>query len=364
MTPNPSRSDEQLIAQFLTALQELPNVQARPAMQSAGVSRDRRSDVEIEVKIGDRPLKLFVEIKKSVYPRDVREMLWQLRQFGLERLSDRANDVALLVAESISPGAKELLREERVGYYDTGGSLYLSGPGVYLYIDKAVPQPLTKSVRTLFSGRRAQVLHALLAQPHYWFGVKELAQRALVSPATASQTLTGLERFDWMESRGQGPVKERRLIAPGLLLDAWARQLVLLRSPVSRRYYVPSMGVENLIDRIAHECEQRNVEYAITHEAAAQRYAPFLSSISQLRCRLLADNTAAEEALAALDARVVREGANLVIMEAKSHGELLFKERVGEVWLASPVQVYLDLVSGEGRAKEMAEHLRHEKIGF
>jgi hypothetical protein len=128
-----------------------------------------------------------------------------------------------------------------------------------------------------------------------------------------------LERFDWMESRGQGPVKERRLIAPGLLLDAWTKQLALLRPPGSRRYYVPSMGVEKLIDRIAHECEQRNIEYAITHEAAAQRYAPFLSSISQVRCRLLADDTAAEKAIAALDVRVVHEGANLVIMEAKSH---------------------------------------------
>ena len=51
-------------------------------------------------------------------------------------------------------------------------------------------------------------------------------------------------------------------------------------------------------------------------------------------------------------------------LDAKSHGEFLFRERVGDAWLASPIQVYLDLLRGEGRGKEMAGHLRHERIGF
>ena len=56
--------------------------------------------------------------------------------------------------------------------------------------------------------------------------------------------------------------------------------------------------------------------------------------------------------------------ANLAVIETKSAGELLFRQQVGGVWLASPIQIYLDLLRGEGRAKEMAEHLRREKIGF
>ena len=34
------------------------------------------------------------------------------------------------------------------------------------------------------------------------------------------------------------------------------------------------------------------------------------------------------------------------------------------IWLASAVQVYLDLMRSEGRAKEMAKHLRRERFGF
>lgn len=44
-------------------------------------------------------------------------------------------------------------------------------------------------------------------------------------------------------------------------------------------------------------------------------------------------------AIADLGARVVGEGANLAVIEAKSTGDLLFRERVGGTWLASPIQV-------------------------
>ena len=73
---------------------------------------------------------------------------------------------------------------------------------------------------------------------------------------------------------------------------------------------------------------------------------------------------AAEEVVSQLNARVVTEGANLYVIETKTQSEFLFRKRKSSVWLASPIRVYLDLLLGEGRSKEMAEHLRQEMIGF
>ena len=78
----------------------------------------------------------------------------------------------------------------------------------------------------------------------------------------------------------------------------------------------------------------------------------------------MAPGGAADAVLSALNARVVTEGTNLIVIETNSQGEFLFKERVGSLWLASPVQVYLDLLRGGGRAQDMAEHLRRERIGY
>ncbi|CAB3676564.1 hypothetical protein ACPTJN_25100 [Pseudomonas aeruginosa] len=357
-------TERELIARLVDALRELPEVEADLAQEPAAQHSDRGYDAQVDLHVAGKPFVLLLEAKKVVFPRDVRQVIWQLRAASHGRpTGQRENPLPLLVAESISPGAKELLRSERVGYYDSGGSLYLPAPGAYLYIDKPPPKALAKSVRTLFTGRRAQVLHALLVRHQKWFGVTELAQQATVSPATASQVLTELERFDWLVARGQGPGKERHLREPAALLDAWAKQLATIRPSPVRRYYVPGTKADTLATRIGQVFDAHEVQYAISHEAAAQRYAPFISHVSQVRVRVLIGANA-DAAIGDLDARVVNEGANLGVIEAKSSGELLFREQIDGLWLASPIQIYLDLLRGEGRSKEMAEHFRKERIGF
>jgi hypothetical protein len=356
--------ERDLIQGVLDTLRALPDAHVE-LEQSELRGRDRGYDARLDLHIGDKSVSLFVEAKRAVYPRDVRELLWQIRRY-MELASPKTateQRVPLIVAEAISPGAKELLREGHVGYFDSGGSLFLPARGVYIDIEKPPPKTLAKSLRSLFSGRRAQVLHALLIRHHRWVSVKELSEQSHASPATVSQVMTELERFDWLEIQGQGPSKERLLREPGALLDAWSKQIALNRPPPLRRYYVPAAKPMDLPERLNRVFEQHNVTYAITHEAAAQRYSPFLSSVSQVRCRLT-PGRAANEALGTLDARVVNEGANLAVIEVKSSGEMLFREKLGDVWLASPIQVYLDLLRSEGRAKEMAEHLRRERIGF
>lgn len=366
MKPETNTAERQLITQFLDSLRDLPDVNAElDQWEFVGFANDRRHDARIDLRIADKSFVLLIEAKKAVYPRDVRQVLWQFKEDSHNRSKGIGGDdvFSILVAESISPGAKEKLRDERVGYFDSGGSLYLPTPGAFFYIDKPPPKTLAKSMRSLFSGRRAQVLQTLLLHHQSWFGGKDLAEQALVSPATASQVLTELERFDWLKSRGQGPSKERLLSEPAALLDAWVKQLPSIRPPALRRYYIPSIRVDTLLEHIGQVFDKNEVAYAISHEAAAQRLSPFLSSISQVRCRVLM-SPSADLAINELGARAVNDGANLAIIEVKSPGELLFRELVGGIWFSNPIQIYFDLLRGEGRAKEMAEHIRKDLIGF
>src|SRR5690606_15111813 len=136
------------------------------------------------------------------------------------------------------------------------------------------------------------------------------------------------------------PSKVRRLARPAGLLDEWEKQSASSRPIPYRRYYVPLTSTDALIMQIDKVCEELNVEYVLTQEAAAQFYAPFLTSILHVSCRM-SIGRAAEKAISELGARVVSEGANLLVYETKSQCEFLFKERTGSAWLASPVQVYL-----------------------
>ena len=358
--------ERDLLAKLLETLQELPMVHAQPPnLESRRWLEEDELDAEIRLDAAGRSLTLLIEVKKSIYPRDVRQILWQISRFGaLDRLNGQEDSIVpLLAAESISPGAKELLRKEKVGYFDTGGSLFIPAAGAFYYIDRPPTKTVEKSVRSLFKGKRSQVLHALLLHPREWFGVKLLAEIAKVSPATASETLKSLERFDWLITRGQGPTKERCLGEPSMLLDEWSRQVASHRQRTERRYYVPSIGSEELMEQLSWLSDSHSVECVITREAAAQRYAPFLTKISRVACRMMSGR-AVERVLDELEARIVSEGANLIVIETPSPSEFLFKHRIEDVWLASPVQVYLDLMSSGGRAKEMAENLRHARIGF
>ena len=368
MMLNTTDTEYELVEQFLEVLKSLPEMRVKVEMETVlarSTGPDRINDVWVELQVAGKRITLMIEVKKILYPRDVHQILWKLKEFDRRLFVEpKAQEVVpFLIAESISPGAKELLREERVGYFDSGGSFFLSAYGVYFCIYKPPPKPVSKFMRSLFSRRRAQALHTLLMRHEEWFGVNMLAEQAKVSPATASQLLAELERFDWVVSRGKGPEKERHLREPTALLDAWVKQLDVVRPQAMYRYYVPSIQVSELIEKFARVLEAHGIDYEISHEAAGQYYAPYLSRLSQVRCRLLTSPNV-NQAMVEMGARVVNEGINLIIIEANRLGELLFRERVNGIWLASPIQVYLDLVRSEGHSKEMAEHLRRERIGF
>ena len=53
------------------------------------------------------------------------------------------------------------------------------------------------------------------------------------------------------------------------------------------RYYVPGAGADGLAQRLDQACRQADAAYAVTSEAAAQAYTPYLSSVSQVRCRIV-----------------------------------------------------------------------------
>lgn len=349
--------EQQLINEFLKVLEELPEVRAKLEAE-----QPQPADAKIDLKVAGKEVTLLVEAKRVGYPRDVQQAIWQLRR-AEEALPSHKDIVLVMIAEYLSPGAKAQLQAEQIGYFESGGSLYLPAPGAYCYIERPSAKPFERAVRSLFSGRRAQVIHALLVHHERWFGVHELAELAIASPATVSEVFSELERQDWVSLQGKGPRKERHLSQPTALLDAWAKEVRERPSPIMDRYYVPGVKADGLMQRVGEQFGKSNIEYAVSYEYAAQHYAPFLSSISQVRLRIIKSSDS-KAAISGLGARSVVEGSNLGIIETDARGEFLFRNEIDNIWLASPVQVYLDLMHGEGRSMEMAEHLREERIGF
>jgi hypothetical protein len=352
---------ETLIENLVAALTEITGATPRVVAEPKGSQGPDRPDFVLEIIHGGEPYRLVVEAKSALFPRDAREAIWQLRNYLAHDNVGSHPAVPILMAETISPGARELLRNERVGYFDSSGSLFIAAKGLYLFVEKPPSNKQFRSLNNLFASRRAQVLHAVWVSRPDWFGVHAIAERAGVSPSTASETLIAIERREWVEARGAGPSKERRLIKPRELLDAWSRYQGSIEPKTVRHYYVRQATPPDLQRRLDHACEIEGVPYELTGISAGQIHAPYLSNASQVFCRVPAGK-GMQSVLEAIQARPVKEGWNLGFHELKSDEELRFRQRIDDLWVADPLQTYLDLLQSGGRAKELAQHLRAEKL--
>jgi hypothetical protein len=361
--PDFSQIERELHGGLLSILRELPNVTS--VYEEALEPSDAGVDLVVNASVNGKPVRLLVQMKSALFPRDVRAAFWSLKSAST-RPSLATGDVSvipMIAAGTISDGAKELLQTERIGYLDGAGSLFLPNENLYILIDRPSAKSARKLDRPLFSGNRSAVIHALLMNPQQWFSTTELAKLVSVSPSTVSVVFAELEKRDLTATQGKGPNKTRRLADPTALLDEWVKQTELAPKPEMRRYYVPRIKSEDLMKVIDQVCNRLTTAYVITHEWAAQLYSPFLTNISQVKCRIY-PNAPLSSIANELDAREVEEGSNLMIFESRSMRDFLFEEEVRGLRVESPVLAYLDLLGGEGRAKELAEHLRVERIGF
>ena len=357
------RTEGERVAGFLAALAALPFFDAvRTITPTADETvAQMQQDAVVRCTWAGRPVELMLLTRTTVYPRDAREMLWRMDALAARH----AGTVPVLVADAISATAKDLLRGKQAAYYDAGGSLFLCKEPVYVDIERPAPRRLARRVQSLFRGSRAQVVHRLLLAPSTWFGATRLAEQAGVSAGTASLVLRDLEQHEWVHTRGRGPAKQRRVADAGRLLDAWAHENEMtIRIFSHRDYYVPVVPEPALVAEIHRAFEVRDANYALTGEAAAQRYAPFLSSVSRIHCLVASWDDRIDTVLRDIDARPVDQGANLSVARAPFRGALAARERVDGVWLASPVIVYLDLLGIGGRGREAARHLRRERLGY
>jgi hypothetical protein len=271
--------------------------------------------------------------------------------------------IFLLAAQNISPGAKEILRNENCSYFDSGGSLYIHLRDFLIDRERPPAPSEARIIRSLFTGTRARVVLTMLVSPDNWMNVKQVSEEAAVSPATASAVLQTMEKNDWVAIEGSGPHKQRRVRRPREVLDAWTKFVETHKAPKQRRYYIPQQSSLDLSYALPQLLEKHEVAYELTGEAAAQHYAPWLTNITTLRLRI-AYSPKAEQVLTELKAQLTTEGSNLSVMEVDSSTEFVHRQNEGGIWYAHPIRVYLDLLKMAGRARDAAQHLRETKIGF
>lgn len=359
-TPAEGVSEQDLLEEFVRLLEGATPFSVAPErhyeVEFSALEGHQRLDALLRVD-GDPGVWLAIEMKREAFPRDIKNALWQLDEY--QRAVQGEKDVIpVVIAHSLSPGARELLRSRNIAYYDSSGSLFIRRGDVVVNIDRpAAPAPRSRP-GSLFAGAREQVIHALLNAGGEWVTGKDLAEQAKTSGFTVSQTLGELERREWVKTDGGGRTARRRLEQPGALLDAWAA--AWKERPEARsRWFAFSVNPRVLPDSIAEKLHAANeANWCITGAVAGNALAPLLTSVDVVD--LIVAPGQAQSVADAVGAKPAEKGANLVIVERSGASDLFRRSMPPHpAPLASPFIVYLDLIRDDrGRNKELASELR------
>jgi AraC-like DNA-binding protein len=349
-----------ILDQARTAIAALPGVVVRSAKRDAKLNHNKRVDLSLKVEVKGRPALILIEAKASGYPRDVREAAWQLRE--LSRAGDPTPTVHMLIAPAISPRSREFLRNEGFGYWDQGGSLHIELPWAFFFIDRPQPKTGQRRITDIYRGRTAQVLHAMLLEPERSWHVQELSERAEVSPYTVHQVFTLLEKQLWVEKQGKGPNTIRTLRDPSALLDDWANAHSLEEYRF-QRFHKWAQSQADLKREVIGALNRLNIDYAFTLASGAELVAPFATGIERLTL-LVQDAAQIEQAAKEMGLTRVESGENVTLLDTRYRSPLMFRQRIDGAFVASDVQLYLDLWAWPMRGKEQAKHLRAERLPY
>ncbi|MCY0857127.1 type IV toxin-antitoxin system AbiEi family antitoxin [Cupriavidus sp. D39] len=272
---------------------------------------------------------------------------------------DAGSTAFFVIAGQLSAGARDILCERNIGYFDASGSLYFKHKDWLINIDRPAKPVSPRRAGSLFTGAREQVVHALLHSNQRWLTGLEIADLAETSAYTVSLTLRELERLELVESRGSGRTLRRRLIQPGVLLDLWA-DAWRVRKEHKTRWFAYTRNPNAILSAITDKLESEALTgWAFTGTAAANAVSPLLTHVESADTIVPLGST--PDYAKALGLQEVEKGSNVTLIERGGASSLFTREHSDHPsHLASAFIMYLDLLDGRGRNKELASQLRSD----
>ncbi len=350
---------------FTAAVKNQPtvNIRARLAAWALTAIRtqpgfDAADGPDAEISIQGRSRPIVLEEKRRVDAANAHAIVALAQRVSADR-------DFILVAETTSAGARQILEENGVAYLDGLGNSSIRLSGLFVRTGTArvvASNPHREPVKARLAGKAGLVVQALLLNRDRSWSVAEMAAEAGVSSGLAHRVLARLEDADVVAAAGIGPRKVRRITEPAALLDLWVDEEKEPGVRLTAAFVLGRPGTP-LANLVSERLAAAGTTHAITGSAAAAIMAPALTSVPVTQVRVTAA-TPAGDVLTAMGARQVEEGANLVIVQGANDSELRYRRTVGAVWLAANTRIYLDALRDPRRGKEQAQVFRESVLGF
>jgi hypothetical protein len=310
---------------------------------------DDTPDLAARITLDEREQRILFECKTIGQPRVARNAVNQIIRY-LERYPDY---YGVFVAPYISPRSADICSKEGVGYLDFAGNCRLSFGKIYIE-RKGTENPFAerRDLRSLYSPKASRILRVLLHDQKRVWKVEGLAEEADVSLGLVSKVKALLGDREWSSVQRDGFT----LTEPEALLQEWSQNYTFRKNDV--RDYYSRKTIPEIESQIAEVLRGKSIKYALTGFSGAARLAPM---VRYQRAMVYIDDTQ-EDVASLLDLKPVTSGANVSLFTPYDHGVFYGTREVDGILIASPVQIYLDLIGYRGRGEEAAKELFEQVI--
>lgn len=283
------------------------------------------------------------------YPSNVQGFVRRIHE--AESAEARPDAIPVLIAPQFSERARALCREAGVGYFDLAGNGGLDSPHVFFEVSgKASTHVRDRHVRSAFEGKAERVVRTLLLDPERHWNMRSLAESSGVSLGLTSMATSSLANMGMV-------VKSRAgldLFRPAALVDAWSQSYDMLRSPFC--IYRSDAEVPEIERQLADQREALSGRWALTlwsgahHVLALEAAPPRLAMYWSGKPAQLAQ---------ALDLSERNGKTPVFVFQPYDEGLLWqVREAEGRLSVVHPLQLYLDLCSGDAEELALAERVR------
>lgn len=155
----------------------------------------------------------------------------------------------------------------------------------------------------------------------------------------------------------QGTARSLALVRPKDALDSWAAAFWRPRSEAHDLYSLDNR--QEAERRLAEAAESLGARYALSGCSGAERLAPH---IAYHRVTAYVESNQIERVARRAGLREVSSGSNVRIIDAYDGGVFLGKQQIGRIWIAHPVQLFIDLKQTRARGEEAAAFLLSQVI--
>ncbi|MBM3298912.1 MAG: hypothetical protein FJY85_03055 [Deltaproteobacteria bacterium] len=331
-----------------TCVRDVPFVEGAPIPEKAKQG-ETHPDLIFKLPYSGGDQVIIVEYTNPGQPRLVRNAVNQLLRY----LEMKPEAYGVVAAPYISPRAADICAEDGIGYIDLAGNCRLSFGGVHIE-RKGSPNPFSekRDLRSLYSPKASRILRVLLSAPKTIWRIQPLAKEVEVSVGLVSKVKKLLGDREWIAEQAAG----FQLVEAEVLLTEWAENYTYRKNLV-REFYC-SITVPEVEAQIADVLGEKGIKYALTGFSGADRMAPFVRYH-----RVMAYVEESDEDVGALlNLKEVTGGSNVLLLKPYDAGVFYGSREIEGVRVASPTQVYLDLLGDRGRGRDAAKELLEQVI--